>query len=66
VERAHAGVAIPAEDEPAIAAGLIEVLRLSADGFVPVDRQVYDGAVRAAEQRGVLEDAIAAGGAASR
>ena len=54
VERSRAGIAVPADDEAAVAAGLVSVVRLARSGFTPVDRSVYDGDVRAAELRAIL------------
>ena len=61
VEQAHGGVSVLADDEAAVTRGVIDVVRLARDGFTPVERRFYDGEVRAAELRAVLE--AAAGGA---
>jgi glycosyltransferase involved in cell wall biosynthesis len=58
VERSGAGIVVPAEDEAAVTAGLVSVMRLARSGFTPVDRSVYDGDVRAAELRAILQGAI--------
>lgn len=58
VERSRAGVAVLAEDEAAIAAGLASVVRLARAGFTPVDRRIYDGDVRASELREILHGAV--------
>ena len=64
VEDSRAGITVLAEDEAAIAAGLVALVRLAREGFVPVDRGVYDGNVRAAELRSVLERVADGSGAA--
>lgn len=55
VEEAKAGITVRAEDEAAIAQGLAALIDLTRRGFTPVAREAYDGNVRAAELRGVLE-----------
>jgi glycosyltransferase involved in cell wall biosynthesis len=59
VERSHAGITVQAEDETAIARGLRSLIELTRSGFTPVAREAYDGNVRAAELRAVLERASA-------
>jgi len=61
VERSQGGVSVLADDEAAIAHGVIQVVRLGREGFTPVDRRFYDGEVRAAELQRLLEQV--AGGA---
>jgi hypothetical protein len=51
-----------ADDDAAVTRGVIDVVRLARDGFAPVDRRFYDGAIRAAELQALLE-AVAAGAA---
>ena len=60
VTRAHGGISVLADDEAAVERGLVDVVRLARGGFAPVDRRFYDGEVRAAELRAVLEE-VAAG-----
>jgi glycosyltransferase involved in cell wall biosynthesis len=55
VEDTRAGLTVLAEDEAAIARSLGALVRLSRDGFTPVERRAFDGNVRAAELRLVLE-----------
>jgi hypothetical protein len=52
---------VSADDDAAIAHGLVAVAQSAREGFTPVDRQRYDGEVRAAELRAVLERVAAAG-----
>jgi glycosyltransferase involved in cell wall biosynthesis len=59
IERAKAGITVLADDEQAIIDGLVAVVKLARSGFTPVDRQVFDGALRAAELRTILS-AVAA------
>jgi len=60
VERSRGGVTVLADDETAVAAGLLDVVRLARDGFTPVDPRFYDGDVRASELQAILEQ-VAAG-----
>lgn len=60
VERAQGGISVLADDEAAVTRGVIDVVRLAREGFTPVDRGFYDGAIRAAELQALLE-AVAAG-----
>jgi glycosyltransferase involved in cell wall biosynthesis len=62
VERARGGISVLADDDAAVTRGVIDVVRLARDGFAPVDRRFYDGAIRAAELQALLE-AVAAGAA---
>ena len=57
VEGTGAGITVRAEDEAAIARGLAALVELARGGFTPVTREAYDGNVRAAELRAVLERA---------
>jgi glycosyltransferase involved in cell wall biosynthesis len=61
VEATRAGISVSADDDAAIAHGLVAVAQSAREGFTPVDRQRYDGEVRAAELRAVLERVAAAG-----
>ena len=63
VERTRAGVTVLADDEAAVAEALVGVVRLVREGFAPVDRQAYDGDVRAAELRAILERVATSAGA---
>ena len=58
VERSRGGVSVLADDEAAIAHGVIRVVRLGREGFTPVDRRFYDGEVRAAELQMLLEQVV--------
>jgi glycosyltransferase involved in cell wall biosynthesis len=62
VEDARAGVVVRADDEPAITDGLVAVMQLASDGFQPVDRDAYDGEMRAEQLRAILEQAIEGSG----
>ena len=57
VTRARAGLAVLADDQAAIEEALESVVRLASQGFAPVDRREFDGEIRAAELRAVLEGA---------
>jgi glycosyltransferase involved in cell wall biosynthesis len=59
VEKSGAGIAVRAEDEAEIARGLGALVELSRNGFRPAASDAYDGNVRAAELRTVLERASA-------
>jgi glycosyltransferase involved in cell wall biosynthesis len=59
VEGTGAGIAVPSEDEAAIGKGVQALIELARGSFRPVARRAYDGGIRAAELRAVLEQAIA-------
>ena len=63
VDATRAGITVLADDEAAIVRGLGALVRLARDGFAPVDRRAYDGAVRAAELQTVLAGAADSRGA---
>ena len=64
VTRSRAGISVLADDESAIEDALVTLIDLSRDGFVPVDRRVYDGEERAAELQAILKRAAAERGQA--
>jgi glycosyltransferase involved in cell wall biosynthesis len=58
VSRSGAGVVAAADDDTAIEEALVSVVQLAREGFTPVNRQEFDGDLRAAELRAVLACAV--------